>query len=137
MTSPLLALWSRTVWIRSRIRSSSICTIRIAGFVLGSGWSKGGHDILYGEPQPEEKTKELKAAQPNAVIVLNGDAARYAEVVALCTPWSTTEAAIRDCGSLAGKIVIDVTNPLKANFSGLDRGFITSGGEQVAQWATG
>ena len=106
------------------------------GTALGSGWSKVGHQITYGVPD-EDKAKELKAAQPDVIIAANAEAARYADIVVFSTPWNTTEAAIRDCGSLAGKIVIDVTNPLKTDFTGLDRGFNTSGGEQVAQWAIG
>ena len=106
------------------------------GTALGSGWSRSGHQITYAEPD-EAKTKALKAAQPHARIAANAEAARQADVVVLCTPWWVTEAAIRDCGNLAGKIVIDVTNPLKPDFSGLDRGFNSSGGEQVAQWAAG
>jgi 8-hydroxy-5-deazaflavin:NADPH oxidoreductase len=108
------------------------------GTALGAGWSKAGHQITYGMREPDgDKAKQLKAAQPQAAISTNAEAARDAEVVVLSTPWPATEAAIRACGSLAGKIVIDATNPLKADFTGLDRGFSTSGGEQVAQWATG
>jgi 8-hydroxy-5-deazaflavin:NADPH oxidoreductase len=108
------------------------------GTALGSGWTKAGHHVIYGMRNPDdEKASQLKAASPGADVASNAEAARAANVVVLSTPWAAAEAAIRECGNLAGKTVIDVMNPLKADFSGLDRGFTTSGAEQVAQWAAG
>ena len=108
------------------------------GTALGSGWSKAGHQIVYGVRKPkDDKAGALRKSQPKAEVTTNRDAVRDAIVVVLCTPWAGTEAAIRDCGDLSGKIVIDATNPLKEDFSGLDRGYTTSGAEQVAQWAKG
>ena len=108
------------------------------GQTLGRGWAKAGHQISYGVKNPQdEKSRALKAGQPQAAITTNDAAANSAEVIVFSTPWPATEAAIRACGNLSGKIVIDCTNPVKADFTGLDRGFSTSGGEQVAQWAKG
>ncbi|MCX6848045.1 MAG: NAD(P)-binding domain-containing protein [Verrucomicrobia bacterium] len=108
------------------------------GTSLGSGWTKSGHTISYGVRNPQDaKFSELRTLLPEAVITTNAAAAQDAEVIVLCTPWGGTEAAVRDCGSLAGKIVIDATNPLKADITGLSCGFDTSAGEQVAQWAVG
>ncbi len=104
------------------------------GTALGSGWSKAGHQITYRvRKAQDEKARALHDAQPKAKVASNGDAARQADLVVLCTPWAGTEAAIRDCGDLSGKIVVDATNPLKQDFTGLDRGYTTSGAEQVAQ----
>ncbi len=65
------------------------------------------------------------------------EAADFAEVVVLATPWQATENAIRQAGGLGGKVVIDCTNPLTADLSGLTVGHTTSGLEQVAGWAKG
>jgi predicted dinucleotide-binding enzyme len=108
------------------------------GTALGSGWNREGHDITYGvQDTNDEKGKQIKARQAWAKLASNADAARTADVVVLSTPWQAAQSAIRDCGYLENKIVIDATNPLKADFSGLDRGFDTSGAEQVAKWAKG
>lgn len=108
------------------------------GTALGTGWTKAGHQITYGVRNPQDdKVRDLIAAQPRAKVASNADACRDGEVIVFSTPWGGTEAAIRECGSLAGKIVIDASNPLKADFTGLTCGFNTSGGEQVAQWAVG
>jgi predicted dinucleotide-binding enzyme len=108
------------------------------GGALGSGWAREGHHVLYGVRDPKnEASHQLKAKMRGADVCINRDAARDADVVVFSTPWGATEAAVRECGDLAGKIVIDATNPLKADFSGLECGFSTSGGERVAHWARG
>jgi hypothetical protein len=108
------------------------------GTALGSGWAKEGHHIRYGVRDPEsEASRRLKTMATSPDVSTNREAARTADVVVLATPWGATEDAMRECGSLAGKIVIDATNPINADFSGLDRGYTTSGGEQVARWAEG
>ena len=59
-----------------------------------------------------------------------GTAISGAEAVILVTPWTDTEAVICEHGSaLAGKIVIDATNPLNAGATGLALGFDVSGVE--------
>ena len=64
---------------------------------------------------------------------------KEAEIVVIATPWSATQAAVKSLGSLAGKIVIDCTNPLGMGPDGLQLvlGFDTSAAEQVASWAPG
>jgi len=53
----------------------------------------------------------------------------------LATPWAGTEDALRNAGDLSGRIVLDCTNPLSPDMSGLvgDK----SAAEQVASWAKG
>jgi predicted dinucleotide-binding enzyme len=67
----------------------------------------------------------------------NESAAAAAEVVVLCTPWQGTQQAVQGCGELAGKVLIDCTNPLTPDFSALEIGLTTSGAEQIAGWAPG
>lgn len=55
----------------------------------------------------------------------------------LATPWGAAQDALRAAGDLKGKILVDATNPLKPDFSGLALGHTTSAGEEVARWAPG
>jgi len=57
-----------------------------------------------------------------------------ADVVALCVPWSAAEVILSSCGDLAGKILIDCTNPLAAGLDGLVLGTTTSAAEQIQRW---
>ncbi len=55
----------------------------------------------------------------------------------LATPANANADAIASAGNLAGKILVDVTNPLKPDLSGLSVGSDTSGAEMVAKLAPG
>jgi predicted dinucleotide-binding enzyme len=95
-------------------------------------WHKRGHDVAFGVRNPDDpKYASLDAVQTNE------DAAASADVVVLCTPWQGTRQAVQSCGDLAGKVVIDWTNPLTPDVARLEVGHTTSGAEQVAEWAPG
>jgi len=49
----------------------------------------------------------------------------------LATPWSAAEAALKETGDLRGTVVVDATNPLKSDLSGLAIGHSTSAAEEV------
>lgn len=54
----------------------------------------------------------------------------------LATPWSQTQAAVESMATaLNDKILVDCTNPLKSDLTGLVVGLNSSGAEQVAAWA--
>ena len=108
------------------------------GAILGRAWLRHRHEIAFGVRDPNSaKARDLARETSQARVVKNSEAARDAEVVVLATPWNGTEAAVRECGDLNNKIVVDCTNPLKADVSGLELGYTTSGAEQVAEWARG
>jgi 8-hydroxy-5-deazaflavin:NADPH oxidoreductase len=109
------------------------------GSALGKGWAAKGHAVVFGVRSPGEAKAQaaVKAAGGATRAASVKDAAADAEVVVLATPWGATQDAIKAAGSLSGKIVIDATNPLKADLSGLAVGYTTSAGEEVARWATG
>lgn len=108
------------------------------GGTLGKRWAAAGHDILFGVRDPARDKYQSLVTQTGgrAVLATNAEAARVAQVIVLATPWTTTEAALADCGALAGKIIVDATNPLGADLN-LAMGLTDSGGEQVARWARG
>src|SRR5207248_6974415 len=58
------------------------------------------------------------------------------EVIVLSVPWPAAHEALRNCGDLTGKVLLDCTNPLTADLN-LDIGQTTSGGEMVGTWASG
>lgn len=109
------------------------------GSALGKRWAAAGHDILFGvrDTATQRVTSAVAAAGARARAVSVGEAAQAARVVVLATPFSGTEAAIAACGNLAGKIVVDCTNPLAPNLGGLTIGHTDSAGEAVARWAKG
>lgn len=103
------------------------------GSALGRGWARAGHEVRYGVRAPGSS----KVADPDAPVGTVAEAAAFAEVLVLAVPWGGAESAVRAAGDLAGKVLLDCTNPLLPNLGGLAVGHTTSAGEQVAGWASG
>ena len=84
------------------------------GGTLGRSWVQKGHDVMFGVPPTAPKMLELvKATSGKARAGSVAEAAAHGEVVAFATPWAATEDAVRQAGDLAGKVILDCTNPLK------------------------
>jgi predicted dinucleotide-binding enzyme len=109
------------------------------GGALGRLWAAAGHDVRFGVPDPKgpRVTATLAAIQGKRRAATNPEAVSGAEVMVLSVPWPAAEQAIRSSGDLAGKILIDCTNPLTSDLKGLAVGLTTSAAEQVAGWAKG
>jgi NADPH-dependent F420 reductase len=109
------------------------------GGTLGKGWAKAGHEIVFGvRDSADPKLKDLLAATgDNAKAASVKDAAATSDVIVLTVPWTAAQDALKSAGDLRGKTLLDCTNPLKPDLSGLALGFTMSGGEQVAAWAPG
>jgi len=109
------------------------------GGALGTLWAGKGHKVMFGvrEPSSRQLAQLVKSINGQVRAGSVREAATFAEVVVLATPWPATEDAIRSAGNLAGKTVIDCTNPLAPDLSGLVVGTDNSAGEEVARWAVG
>jgi 8-hydroxy-5-deazaflavin:NADPH oxidoreductase len=103
------------------------------GSTLGKAWQQRGHDVTYGVRNPDDD----RYASLGAPAATNDRAAADADVVVVCTPWQATQEAVQSCGDLAGKVVIDCTNPLTPDFTALEIGHTSSGAEHIAGWAPG
>jgi len=88
------------------------------GQAVGFGWAKRGHQVLFGLRDPsDDRAAALRSKYDRVMVATNAQVAAASDVLALCTPWDATKAAIESCGDLSGKVLIDCTNPLKADFS--------------------
>jgi predicted dinucleotide-binding enzyme len=97
------------------------------GRALGKRWAIKGHDVVYGVRDPLKSTDLAPCLSVT-------DAVANAEVVVLAVMFHAIEAALRDCGDLSGKILLDPTNPLAMDDGGLKLaiGFETSSAEFIA-----
>lgn len=110
----------------------------MVGGALTKALAKRGHDVVVSssDPKSEKMTGLLAAAGANARAGSNDDAAAHGDIVILATPWGATKKILKGLdGGLDGKIVLDATNPIADDFSGLERGFDDSAGESVQRWA--
>lgn len=103
------------------------------GATLGKRFAEIGHEVFYGVRNPSEfDEKEL-----GGKIGSNAEACKDAEVIVLSVPFNAAEEAIKSCGDISGKILVDATNPLAMTENGLALtiGFETSGGEKIQELA--
>lgn len=114
----------------------------VVGQALSRGFAGLGDDVMMGTRDPNaEKVKSwVEKTGKHASAGTFEQAAKFGELVVLATLWSGTENAIKLAGpkNLAGKVVIDATNPLVFGKEGapptLALGHTDSGGEQVQRW---
>lgn len=108
------------------------------GGALGESWTRHGHEVYFGvrHPQAEKVLGVLKKCGPRARAETPADAVHSSEVVVNALSWPATKTVIESL-DLKGKVLLDCTNPLLPDLSGLEVGTTTSGGELVAQWAKG
>ncbi len=116
------------------------------GRALSNGFLATGCEVKLGSREANSekvagwlKDAQSKAGGSKASAGSLADAAKFAEVIVVATAWPGTENALLLAGAenLAGKVVIDVTNPLKFEPGkplGLTIGLNDSGGEQVQRW---
>lgn len=79
------------------------------------------------------KAQQVAAANPGAIAVATAGAADSADVVVLATGYGDAVDALNAVGNLAGKTVIDITNPLTPDYMGLTIGHNTSASEEIAK----
>jgi predicted dinucleotide-binding enzyme len=108
------------------------------GGVLGARWAQKGHQVVFGsrEPHSAEMRQLVEAAGKTARAATLSETATC-DVLLLATPWPATQSILAGLGNLARKVLIDATNPLLPDLSGLALGTTTSAAEQVAGWARG
>jgi 8-hydroxy-5-deazaflavin:NADPH oxidoreductase len=80
---------------------------------LGAGFLKKGHEVTMGSRDPS-KLKDWQTTHPAARLGTFDEAARFGEVVVLAVKGTAAARALKAAGApnLAGKTVIDVTNPI-------------------------
>lgn len=98
------------------------------GRALGTRWSAGAHDVVYGVRDPADpKHTGLTATTPT-------EAVRDAAVVVIALPWAATETVVRGL-EVGDAVVIDATNPLAAGARELAEHPDLSGAQLVAEWS--
>jgi NADPH-dependent F420 reductase len=103
------------------------------GKALGGSFARAGHDVTFAA-RDEAKTREVAAELGAASSPTAEAAARDAEVIVLAVPYGAMPAVAREIASAAkGKVVIDVSNPLKSDYSGLATEGGPSGAERLAE----
>jgi predicted dinucleotide-binding enzyme len=111
------------------------------GSTLGELWAKAGHQVMFSFSRHPERLQTLaNRIGSNATSGTPAEAANFADVVLFAPNFWLAQEAIAQAGSLAGKIVIDATNPYRWGENG---GIVrmvseaTSGAETIQKWMPG
>lgn len=103
---------------------------------MGTGFvqqlTRAGHAVRV-TARDSAKAQALAAANPGAVAAAADQALADSEVVVLAVSYADTVAALQGLGDLTGRVVIDITNPLTADYMGLTIGHDTSAAEEIAK----
>jgi NADPH-dependent F420 reductase len=104
------------------------------GSALGSRWAKAGHAVAFGSrhPQSEKVLEVVEKCGAGARAGSPAEAVADAEVILLAVPWGVARETLDELGDLRGRPVIDCTNPLLPDLSGIELGHSTSAAEQIA-----
>lgn len=104
---------------------------------LGSLWAKRGHRVMFSYSRDEQKLKDLVATVPNAAFGTPAEAAQASDLLLLSVMWQSVPDVLKLAGPVNGKSIIDCTNPLLPDLSGLAIGHDTSAAEEIAKMAPG
>ena len=106
------------------------------GAAFAKQLSRAGHQVTV-TARNLEKAQAVAAANPGAKAVATANAAAAFDVIVLATGYADAVPALQSLGSLSGKVVIDITNPLTADYMGLTLGHSTSAAEEIAKAVPG
>jgi predicted dinucleotide-binding enzyme len=98
--------------------------------------TRAGHQVTV-TARNLEKAQAVAQANPGAVAVAPAGAAASADAIVLATGYGDAVTALQSLGDLGGKVVIDITNPLTADYMGLTLGHSTSASEEIAKAVPG
>lgn len=103
---------------------------------MGSAFAKqlsaAGHTVRI-TGRNLEKAKTVAEPFSNVSAYPAEDALGDSDIVVVATAYQDAAAALQSLGDLAGKVVIDITNPLSADYMALTIGHVTSAAEEIAK----
>jgi predicted dinucleotide-binding enzyme len=105
---------------------------------MGAAFAKhllrAGHQVRVAS-RSTDKAATLAAVLPGVDLVAAADAATDADALIVATAYADSVSAIHSLGDVTGKVLIDISNPLTADYMGLTLGHSTSAAEEIAKAA--
>ena len=102
---------------------------------MGSAFARrlaaAGHTVTVSASDVRHAEKVADSSGKTVRAVPRGELASTAELLILATPYGAAVDALRNVGEIEGKPVIDITNPMTADMSGLAVGLTSSAAEEI------
>jgi predicted dinucleotide-binding enzyme len=102
------------------------------GTGLATGLVGAGHEVVFGSRNPEAAGESVQRSGA-AGATSDQEAVEGADAIVLAIPWVAVEDTLPKLGDLAGRIVVDITNPYVGG--GIDPDINTT--EHIERWAPG
>jgi predicted dinucleotide-binding enzyme len=107
------------------------------GDSLGPRLASLGYPVVYGtrDPDSDKSQQLLKLTGHDAIATTPAEAASRGRIVILAVPWPAMENVAQNLGSLAGKIVVDISMPSVQGDDGYHVPLLeTSSAEMIQSW---
>jgi predicted dinucleotide-binding enzyme len=102
------------------------------GSAVGAGAARAGYDVVFAG-QDADKAETVAEGAGASAATTPREAVAGADIIVLAVPYAAVEDVAKEIAPVAaGKVVIDPTNPLKPDYSGLATDPGTSGAETIA-----
>lgn len=102
---------------------------------LATVWAAAGHEISIGA---RDLAKAVALADKVGHGTVGGGiaaAAKLADIIVLAVPYGAVADAIEHAGSLSGKVLVDITNPISPDYKELVIGHTTSAAQEIQKLA--
>src|SRR5688572_19985215 len=96
------------------------------GRAFATRLAAAGHDVTVTATDPAHAEEAAAKAGAKARAVRPAGVARDVDLIILAVPYSAAADALRGAGDVTGKTIVDISNPVTPDYSGLAFGFSTS-----------
>lgn len=105
------------------------------GVGLANTFAAAGHEVVIGARDPARAATLAEQVGRGAIGGGLQAATQLADVVVLALPYGAVAEALAQMPDLAGKVLVDISNPVTADFKGLVVGHTTSAAEEIQKLA--
>lgn len=102
------------------------------GSALAQQFTRAGHSVRLAATSLAKATAVADKI-PGTTAVELANSAAGSDVIVIATPFDQATSALQTAGPVDGKVVIDISNPLTADYMGLTIGHDTSAAEEIAK----
>ncbi|MDR3488570.1 MAG: NADPH-dependent F420 reductase [Bradyrhizobium sp.] len=107
------------------------------GAGLAAALTSANHNVMIGSRDPAKASALAEKVGHGAVGSGIAAAAKFADAVFLALPYGAIGEALKTAGDISGKVLVDITNPISADFKSLVIGHTTSAAEEIQATAPG
>ncbi|NTJ66221.1 NADPH-dependent F420 reductase [Agrobacterium rhizogenes] len=99
--------------------------------------AKTGYDLVIGHRDPAKAASFAAELGENVEAGGIAAAVKLADIAILALPYGAIAEALKEAGNIKGKVLVDISNPITADFRGLVVGHSTSAAEEIQALAPG